>query len=89
MGRDKERFATREELSGYLVTDGHTELFLEKVKGLAGIEIGQDNKGAFVLFHIKEDLQDPREIFLADLVQNIAWLSGDLTVRARVKFNFQ
>lgn len=77
------RYAREQELTGYI--NYHTPIFLERINGLANLEVGTDEEGAFVTLNIREDPSDPRELTTEQAAGLMSWREPQGLIRARVK----
>ncbi len=76
-----------EELGPYI--DYHRDMMIEAVNGLEGIEVHEDEEGAYALLLVKEMSDDDRELTLEAVagLMSFATLETGEQVRARVKVN--
>ncbi|GEM_PF-6583164 len=81
--KQNSRFAAEKELTGYI--DYHRPIFMERINGLASLEVGTDEEGAFVTLNIKEDPNDQRELTTEQAAGLMSWREPEGLIRARVK----
>lgn len=82
------RNAAFEELQDYLFPCGHARIFLESVRGVVAVVVGEDKSGTYMHVDLEEMPNDTRNIPPGSLLEQIRWSSKDgLTVRGRVRLN--